>query len=213
MTAGPRLPWRLARRFTDAVAGRLPAWGYMKEALLVAALALAGGSFVVSTWTALAAWRGNGVIAGLLAGRDLPAGAGSRPEVRIARAQFLLQHDRIDEAQAIVAEIKAAGEPRPEPALLANLQYNIANARMRAAFVLIERNRIDAATSLVGLAKDGYRAALTIDPGHWDARYNLDVAMRLVRDFSPIEQNPEETSQEPPKHLWTDLPGTPKGLP
>lgn len=185
----------------------------VKEALLATAIALAGAGFVLSTWAALAAWRNNRVITDLVAGRDLPFDAGSRLEVKIARAQFLLHHDRIDEAQAIAAEIKAAGDTPPGPRLLANLQYNIANARMRAAFDLIERNRIDAAASFIGLAKDGYRAALTSDPEHWDARYNLDVAMRLVRDFSPVEQNPEETSQEPPKRLWTDLPGTPKGLP
>jgi mxaK protein len=210
MTAGRWLGgWLVPRRF----AGALPVWGRAKDALLLAALIAASGSFVASTWTVLAAWRDNRAIADLVAGRDLPADAGSRLEVQAARAYFLLQHDRIEEAQQLVSEIKATRDPWPDPQLLADLQYNLANARMRAAIALIERDRIDAATSFVSLAKDGYRATLASDPGYWDARYNLDVAMRLLRDFSLTEQNSEETSQQPPKRLWTDLPGTPKGLP
>jgi mxaK protein len=207
-------PWfRWPNRLAAAVVARLPAWGRLKDALLVAALVLAGGSLAVSAWTTLTAWHDDRTIADLAGGRDLSIDADSRLEVKVARVHFLLQHDRVDEAQALVAEIKAARDLRPDPRLLADLQYNLANARLRAAFALIEQNKIDAAASLVGLAKDGYRAALASDPAHWDARYNLDVAMRLVRDFAQIDLNPEETTQEPPKRLWTDLPGTPKGLP
>jgi mxaK protein len=210
MTAGRWfLPWLAPGR----LAGVLPARGHAKDALLLAALIAAGGSFVASAWTILAAWRDNRAIAGLLAGTDLAVDAGSRPEVQAARIHFLLQHDRIEDAQALVSEIKATRDPRPDPHLLADLQFNLANARMRIAFDLIEQNKIDTASSFVGLAKDGYRAALASEPGHWEARYNLDVAMRLVRDFSQTDLNPEETAQEPPKQLWTDLPGTPKGLP
>jgi mxaK protein len=210
MSAGPWLPGQQARRsLPPAVANRMPAWGHVKDTLLIAALVLAGGSCAVSAWTMFLAWRDNRAITDLAAGRDLPVESGSRLEVKAARAHFLLQHDRIEDAQALVSEIKVGNDSR----LLADVQYNLANARLRAAFALIEQNKIDAATSFVGLARDSYRAALTTDPGRWDARYNLDVAIRLVRDFSPIEQNAEETSREAPKRMWTDFPGTPKGLP
>jgi mxaK protein len=196
-------------RIVSALSGRVPAWGYAKGVLLVGALSLAVGGFVAFAWMSVAAWRDNRTIAALAAGRDLPIDAAARPEVKFARAHFLLQHDRPDEVQALVSELKTAGNPR----LLADLQYNLANARLRAALALIEQNRIDPAASLVRLANDGYRATLAIDSGNWDARYNLDVAMRLVRDFPQIEERSEETSLETPKRLWTDLPGLPKGLP
>jgi mxaK protein len=66
---------------------------------------------------------------------------------------------------------------------------------------------------LVRLAKDGYRRSLALDPGLWDAKYNLDVAMRLVRDFPQIDRMSEEEPADLPVRLWSDLPGLPRGLP
>jgi mxaK protein len=210
MSAVSAILVRLApSRIVGAIARRLPAWGYVKGVLFVGAFILAAGGFAAFTWATIAAWHDNHTIAALAAGRDLAVDAAARSEVKFARAHFLLQHDRLDEAQVLVSELKTAGNPR----LFADLQYNLANARLRAALASIEQNRIDPAVSLVRLAKDGYRAALAIDPGNWDARYNLDVAMRLVRDFPQIEEKSQETSPETPKRFWTDLPGLPKGLP
>jgi mxaK protein len=182
----------------------------MRGAVIASGLGIAAVAGAGSGWLAVSAWRDNRTIAGLAAGRDLPVGAGASAAVLFARADFLLARDRIDEAQALVPDIRAAGDQ----GRLADLQYNIANGRLRAAFGLLEQNRIDPAIPLVRLAKDGYRATLTIAPGHWDARYNLDVAMRLVRDLPRNGQDLEEDAPpEPPKQLWTDLPGLPKGLP
>jgi len=178
-------------------------------ALAAAFLAALAGSVLTLTDAALA-WRDNRAIDALVAGRDVPVKPSARFEVKFARAYFLLQHDRVDEAQVLVEEIAAGGEPKR----LVNLHYDLANARLRAAFVLIEQGRIDAAASYVRLAKDGYRRALTIDPEHWDAKYNLDVAMRLVRDFPQMGAEVfEDTPRELPKRLWTDLPRLPRGLP
>jgi mxaK protein len=188
----------------------LPAWARMRGPVIALALGIVVLAAAGSGWLAVSAWRDNRTIAALVAGRDLPIGAGASAAVLFARADFLLARERIDEAQALVADMRAAGEP----GWLADLQYNIANARLRAAFALLEQNRIDPAIPLIRLAKDGYRAALTSAPGHWDARHNLDVAMRLVRDLPRNGQDPEEDAPpEPPKQLWTDLPGLPKGLP
>lgn len=210
MSRGPwPAGWPVRRRTAGMAIA--PAWRLAKDVLLPAALAAAAGSFAVLGTTVVAAWHDNQTIADLASGRDVPVDAGSRPELQAARVHFLLRHDRIEDAQQRVAEIKARGNANAR--LLADLQYNLANAHLRAAIALIEHNRIDAATAFVGLAKDGYRAALTLDPGQWDTRYNLDVAMRLVRDFSLVDPNPTQSTQEPPKQLWTDLPGTPKGLP
>ena len=55
--------------------------------------------------------------------------------------------------------------------------------RGSASFDAIEKGEFDKATSLVGLAKEDYDAALRLDPHAWDVKFNLDVAARLVRDF------------------------------
>jgi mxaK protein len=89
----------------------------------------------------------------------------------------------------------------------------MANARMRASIKAIEQGNFDRATPLVALAKSEYRAVLGLEPGNWDAKHNLDVAMRLVRDLPRAEGEDEAGKDEPPAKLWTDLPGVPKGLP
>jgi mxaK protein len=187
----------------------LAAWSRMRGAVIASTLGIVAVAGAGSGWLAVSAWRDNQTIAALAAGRDLSVGAGAPAAVRFARADFLLARERIDEAQALVVDMRLAGDH----GRLADLQYNIANARLRAAFGLFEENRIDAAIPLIRLAKDGYRAALTVVPDHWDARHNLDVAMRLVRDLPRNSQDEEDAPPEPPKQLWTDLPGLPKGLP
>jgi mxaK protein len=127
----------------------------------------------------------------------------------LARVRFLLDRGRIDEAQAI-ADISA---PRTMPAARAALLYNLANARLRLAVEAIEKGALDAAIAHVNLAKKAYRETLRLDPGAWDAKYNLDVAMRLVRDLPQGEETDEEEAPDQPVQLWTDLPGVPKGLP
>jgi mxaK protein len=197
------------RRILRAIASRLPPRGSIKGAFLGVALSLAALGLAASIWSTVSVWQDNRAISRLSAGEDLLVASGARPQVLLARAHFLLQHGRIDEAQALVPAVKAGGSMQ----LLATLHYDLANARLRAAYSLLEQNRVDPAIPLVRLAKDGYRAALAINPGDWDARYNLDLAMRLVRDFPQIERSFDDPPPQIPKQLWTDLPGVPKGLP
>jgi mxaK protein len=91
--------------------------------------------------------------------------------------------------------------------------YNMANARMRAAMTAIGKGDYDKAIPLVTLSKSEYRNALRLDPEDWDAKYNLDIAMRLVRDLPQAVGEDEEKPLQTPEKLWTDLPGVPKGLP
>lgn len=149
------------------------------------------------------------VIDGLNAGRDVAIDMAMAPdEVVLARAHYLLVRDRIDDAQTLA---DLAG-PRIRPTNRASLLYNLANARLRLAISAIEQNAIDRAVAQVNLAKTAYRHSLSIDPEGWNAKYNLDIAMRLVRDL-PQGADAEDVSQAKPKEMWTDLPGVPKGLP
>ena len=182
----------------------------MRGLLLTAACVLAFAGVALFTALAIRAAYDNRTISALAANHDRPVSASARFEVRFARADFLLRHDRLDEAQAWVDETGVFGSP---PAR-ADLYYNLANARLRAAFSLIERGEINIAASNVRLAKDSYRKALNLNPHYWSAKYNLDVAMRLVRDFPQMEAEVlEEPPRETPKRLWTELPRKPRGLP
>lgn len=154
--------------------------------------------------------RTNGIIAGLRTGKDIAVNATTAsPALLEARAYFLLTRDRLEEAQPLLdqAALRAAGGPE------SRMLYNMANARLRAAVAAIEQGHFDKAIPLVSLAKAEYRSVLRRDPENWDAKHNLDVAMRLVRDL-PRAQGEEGTDPEQtPSKLWTDLPGVPKGLP
>lgn len=183
---------------------RGPGAGAAAAAALVVGLA---GAAACGAWLVLVV-ADNRTIAALADGRDVPVAADAAPEVLLARADFLIRYDRIDEAQALVAPVAASQDRAVEQAL----RFNLANARLRAALALLRDSRVDPAVPLVNLAKDDYRRALRLDPEDWDAKYNLDVAMRLVREFPPVELEGE--AQPPPStKLWTELPGLPKGMP
>lgn len=153
--------------------------------------------------------RDNALIASLSSGHDLATGADDPPELVFTRLHFLTTRGRLDEAQPLLNQILGRSDRR----LAVDALYDMANARLRTALEHLESGRIDPAVPLVRLAKENYRRALTLDPGFWDAKYNLDVAMRLVRDFPQIDADGEEIPPEAAKRLWTDLPGLPKGLP
>lgn len=180
------------------------------DRLLVAILVLACTGVVTCAAVVIRAALVNRVIAALAANHDKPVSASARDELKFARADFLLRLDRLDAAQAWIDETS----PSVASSHRVDLFYNLANARLRNAFVLIHRGEIDDAASNVRLAKDGYRQALAIDPRHWRAKYNLEVAMRLVRDFPQMEAEVLDVAPpEMPRRRWTDLPGQPRGLP
>lgn len=174
---------------------------------LVLAAALGGAG--VSGAQLLLAQHDNDLIRSLGQGNDLATSADDPPQLLYARLHFLLIRDRLDEAQPLLNQLVRSGDARQAAVAL----YAMANARLRVAFMQLEKGNIDPAIPLVRLAKEGYRRALGLDPEFWDAKYNLDIAMRLVRDFPQIEQTGEELPPELAKKLWTDLPGLPKGLP
>jgi mxaK protein len=194
------------------------AFGHLRRGLAAAqtillTLALLAGlaGAAVSALLLFQTDRQNRTIVQLERGFDLPADPSSSPcALSFARQYFLLQHDRLDEAQ-IFTGIAA---PRCGTATRTLLFYNLANARVRQAFGLIEKGDHEKAIPYTGLAKNDYRQALRTDPKAWDAKYNFDVAQRLVRDL-PRGQGEEEEPQpaEKEKPLWTDLPGLPRGLP
>jgi mxaK protein len=188
----------------------VPAAGSIKVAALWLLLGASAIVLVVAGALFISRQHSNDLIRKLRSGKDVAIDAGSAPAGLLeARASFLLTRDRIDEAQPLLdlASLHAGKNQH------ARMLYNMANARMRAAILTIEQGNFDKATPLVALAKAEYRSALRIEPGNWDAKHNLDVAMRLVRDLPRGEGEEGDRPEEAPAKLWTDLPGVPKGLP
>lgn len=158
-------------------------------------------------------WRSvvldNETILALENGHDIEIGPEARPEVLLARIAFLAKRDDADRARAFLDALDRRGDA----ALSTQGHYILANALLRKAFETIDKGDLDAATPFVTLAKRDYRRALEFSPEHWNAKYNLDVAARLVRDYADFERKSGDELYADPKKLWTDIPGAPKGLP
>lgn len=178
---------------------------------IMTALAICLG---LAAWQGALAWRAardSRIAADLARGIDRPVAPGAAPELLLARATFLLERARLEEAQAI-GDLPAL---RDAPKVRAAIYHNLANARVRAATPMLTRQQTDRALSLIGLAVEEYRQALRLAPDDWNIRYNFDAAMRFVNTAPrlQLEQEGELERQPSRKQSWTDLPSLPKGLP
>jgi mxaK protein len=130
------------------------------------------------------------------------------PEVRFARAMYYQRQHRYDEALATLSLIMDKGDSN----LQTTLRYNLGNMYLQQAVEQLEANNINAAQPLVALAKQAYRQALSLNSHYWDAKYNLEMAMRLLPEMDRIDMKDDE-SNAPPPQLWATIPGFPRGLP
>lgn len=147
-----------------------------------AALLCAG----VAGWQALQWQQTLRLNAAIAQAARLPGGAASAaalpadaaPEVRLARAGALAQ------AGAHDAAFKAyAGLIRPDELDATGRQalYNLGNMLLRQGVALGTGGARSAeALPLIELAKQRYRDLLRATPGDWDARHNLERALRLA---------------------------------
>jgi mxaK protein len=175
-------------------------------------LALLAAALVGALQNAIAAWRvrvDNAAIGALAAGRDVETDSASAPELVAARVEYLAAREEFDKARALLEPLGASG--RDELSAIAH--YDLGNALLRRAFDLLERGQLEPAGPFVELARREYRRALQFQPAFWDAKYNLDVAARLVRDNPQLEHSGGDELPADPKKIWTDIPGAPKGLP
>lgn len=181
-----------------------------RVAAIVALLAASSIVFTYAAGSYITKRSDNATVAALAAGEDIGIDPSRADEmVVLARLHYLLSRDRIDEAQSLLDQ----AAPYMGREARADALYNMANARLRVAFSEIEKRDLDRAVPLVRLAKDDYRRALAVRPENWDYKFNLDVAMRLVRDFPEQGSSADEETEEGAKRVWTDLPGIPRGLP
>ena len=112
----------------------------------------------------------------------------SLPEARLARAVALSKVDYAGALAAYKAIIQAGRGDLRQIAL-----YDLGNLHLRQA---LKSGLDDTAQSLplTELAKQSYRDALRKDPADWDARYNLERALRVA----PEEDDESGTDTGPP---------------
>ena len=129
------------------------------------------------------------------------------PEARFARAMALASAGQVD------ASIKAYKEqiqgPRPDLRRLA--LYNLGNLYLREA-IRGTSEESTPALPLIELAKQSYRDLLRIDPGFWDARYNLERALWLAPEIEDPVLDVEEVPDAEDRTMST-LPGARLELP
>ncbi|MEJ0052014.1 MAG: MxaK protein [Methylovirgula sp.] len=183
-------------------------WRRIKTFVLVSLVVV----LAVCTVAAFAVWgrdaARNRIIAALAHNHDVAVAQNAAPKLLFARAYFLATHGQLDEAQALVSLFDLRGSDKAR----ADLHYDLGNGRLLAAFDKIDMADFDAAGALVGLAQEDYIEAMRLDPDDWDARYNFDVAARLVRQYPSFVNTPDPRRQGP-RPIWTELPNTPQGEP
>ncbi|ESS73601.1 hypothetical protein MGMO_15c00220 [Methyloglobulus morosus KoM1] len=152
----------------------------------------------------------NALIKELLAGRDASIANLSLapPEVRLARAIYLVKQHRPEDALATLSAILDQGDEQ----LQAKIRYNLGNLYLNQAIGQVDAARLDEARTSVTLAKQAYKQALQRDSQFWDAKYNFETAMRLLPDWDRVNIE-DENGQQPKNPLWTTVPGFPRGLP
>ncbi len=184
-------------------------WRARRSALLVV-LAV---TLLVATLVEFVRWRraiiANDIIEALRTGHNIDVATDAPPEALLARIAYLAKRSELDQARMLVEALDRSGEAE----MRARGHYLLANALLRAGLEHIEKSELEAATPYVNLSKREYRRALQLNPDYWDAKFNFDVAARLVRDFPDFERKSGDELSADPKKLWTDIPGKPKGLP
>jgi mxaK protein len=182
----------------------------LRNAALWGVLAASSFAVIYELWTLYRIDRENAWMEQLASGQDIDIGklVGAVPEVRLARAVYFKSKHRYDEALATLSLIMDAGDR----ALQAKIRYNLGNVYLEQAVEQAEAKNFNEALPLAGLAKQAYRQALALDSRFWDAKYNLEVAMRLLPEMDRVDikdESPDNRKSQP----WTTVPGFPRGLP
>ncbi|MFI3218130.1 MAG: MxaK protein [Methylococcales bacterium] len=182
----------------------------LKLTALWSVLLVSGIVMVMQMMTIYRVQEQNNWIAGLNAKQDIHADKliHAAPEVRLARAMYYQRQHRYDEALATLSLIMDKGDTK----LQAIVRYNLGNVYLQQAIEKIAAENSNAAQPLVALAKQAYRQSLALNSEFWDAKYNLELAMRLLPEMDKVDMK-DDDAKTPPSQLWTTIPGFPRGLP
>jgi mxaK protein len=132
--------------------------------------------------------------------------ADAAPQLQFAQAHGLAASGALD------AALNRYQALQTDASLRQAARYNAANLLLRQAQRVRESQQPGQAIPLIELAKELYRDVLRENPGHWDARYNLERAQRLLPDPEEADEVP---SAEPgnAERAVTTMRGFSPGLP
>lgn len=119
-----------------------------------------------------------------------------------ARRQFAKAY-ALQQQRDFKAAVKAyaAIDALTHSQLQMDIKFNLANLYFREATQLRDIGSNDLAMPLIELAKQNYREILRIDSGHWDAKYNLELALILAPETGPVDAMEEVNPERSPRAL------------
>ena len=126
----------------------------------------------------------------------------------VAKAYY---HAREGESETALGLYKQA-ETDAAPQLKSLALYNAGNIYLRQALALPGSGNEQHMPALLELAKESYREALRIDSEDWDARYNLERALRLAPEDEP-EDSTDNVAPKQSERAPTTMRGFTLGLP
>lgn len=134
------------------------------------------------------------------------ASTDAAPQLQFAQAHGLAASGALDAALNRYQALQA------DASLRQAARYNAGNLLLRQAQRVRESKQPGQAIPLIELAKELYRDVLRENPGHWDARYNLERAQRLLPDPEEIDPTSGEEAKRA-ERAATTMRGYTPGLP
>jgi mxaK protein len=107
--------------------------------------------------------------------------APQQAQALLAKANALVEHDDAQQATDVLTRLITLSDSEHIKAIG---YYNRANINLRHAMTLDAKD--NKRIPVIELAKQDYRTAINLDSALWDARYNLEMALRMV----PEEPDP-----------------------
>ena len=129
------------------------------------------------------------------------------PAVRFAAAYARASRGDVEGALNAYRELDGAADVR----VRRDAKYNSATLYLQKALALQAGANEAEALTFVELAKQSYREVLRDDSGDWDARYNLERALRLAPD--PAREAEELPPPPDSRHAPSTAAGASLGLP
>lgn len=168
----------------------LRSWLRYAPALLVLLLAGATAYDGLHWWSA--ARMDHRIRSGII----LPDTTRVSPEVAFAQGSALAARGESLRALTRYRQAAEAGGPLAVAAL-----YNIGNLHLRQALAAQNGGQKAQALALFELAKQSYRDALALEPGYWNAKYNLERTLRLAPDATPLPPVPGQQALHQKKEI------------
>ncbi len=105
------------------------------------------------------------------------------PRALIPQASRLRAEGRHDDAVRILQGLATRTDLDADTAQV--VRFNLGNELLALALQHNTKGDEDRAMTLIELSKQRFREVLRAQPPHWDARHNLDIALRLVPETEP----------------------------